>query len=202
MPDTPGTPRLTPADLADLGRVWEEHRPRLLEYAARRLDRSLATRLDADDILNDAFLDSIGKWPRFRAGSGLSSYVWLYGIVRDRIIEAWRHENRDVRAITREQPWPDQSSIQLGLSLLHPATDPLDAAVREEQHRKMREAMEELSDDERELLWMRAYDKLSYREIGQVFDIAENAASARHARALLRLKGAWAARSGESLRSP
>ncbi len=38
---------------------------------------------------------------------------------------------------------------------------------------------------------MHHFDELSYREVGAVLDISEDAAAQRYARALLRLKRLW-----------
>jgi DNA-directed RNA polymerase specialized sigma24 family protein len=45
----------------------------------------------------------------------MTPYAWLYRIMMDRLIEVWRHENRDCRDPDREMHWPERSSIQMGL---------------------------------------------------------------------------------------
>jgi RNA polymerase sigma-70 factor (ECF subfamily) len=163
----------------------------LQEFVQRRLDPVLAPRLGADDVLSEAFLDARRKWPQFRAGSPMSAYAWLYGIVRDRLIEAWRFHTRELRDVRRGMPWPDQSSIQLCLSLVDPASSPSAAAVFDETQQRMREALGLLSDGDREVLWMRYYDSLSFKEVGEILRISEGAATLRHVRALRRLKELW-----------
>jgi DNA-directed RNA polymerase specialized sigma24 family protein len=44
------------ADLARLAQLLEEYRPQLLVMLMRRLDPRLARRVDAEDILTEAFL--------------------------------------------------------------------------------------------------------------------------------------------------
>jgi hypothetical protein len=41
----------------------------------------------------------------------MTAYAWLHRIVMDRLIEVWRHENRDCRDPDREMHWPERSSI-------------------------------------------------------------------------------------------
>jgi RNA polymerase sigma-70 factor (ECF subfamily) len=181
------------ADLALLGRLFEEHRSRLLAMVQRRLDPALAARIDAEDILNEAFLLARSRWGRFREQTDLTAYAWLYRITLDCLIEAWRRETRAGRDLHRQMPWPEASSVQLGLGLglVHPGTSPSEAAPREELRQKMRQAVELLKESDREILWMRHYDQLSFPEAARVLGIKESAATLRYVRALERLKKLW-----------
>src|SRR5437762_10296484 len=44
------------ADVAKLGKAFEEHRHKLLFMVKQRLDPTLANRLDPEDVLSDAFV--------------------------------------------------------------------------------------------------------------------------------------------------
>src|SRR5713226_7639927 len=77
-------------DMAMLGKLFEQHQPKLLAMVQRRLDPALAARISPEDILSDAFLEARRKWTAFQAQSALSPYAWLYQIVKDSLIEAWR----------------------------------------------------------------------------------------------------------------
>ena len=54
----------------------------------------LAVRIDAEEVLTEAFLEARRKWAQFQGRSGLTPYAWLYGIVHDCLIEAWRRQTR------------------------------------------------------------------------------------------------------------
>jgi RNA polymerase sigma-70 factor (ECF subfamily) len=99
-------------------------------------------------------------------------------------------------------PWPDQSSVQLCLSLVDPASSPSEAAAFDETQRRMREALALLSDADREVLWMRYYDSLSFKEVGEILHISEGAATLRHVRALRRLKELWQQQNPDSRSRP
>ncbi len=194
MTDDPLPPAA--ADPATLVRLWNEHLPALRRVVGRRLDPSLAVRLDPDDVLGDAFLDARREWPRVRAAAAVDPYAWLYGVVRDRLIEAWRHATRDRRDVRRDVPWPERSSAQLALDLVSPGTSPSDAAARDEERRRVRAALDRLRDADREVLWMRHFDQLTFAQIGGVLRLTENAATVRYVRALRRLKDLWRAAEG------
>lgn len=193
------TPDLTPADLAALGRVWEEYRPRLLVFVAWRLDPALAARYDPEDVLQDAFLIAARRWPHARHDADPSARkVWVYGLVLGRLVEVARAARRKGRGAVADLPLPARSSVQMLLDLVSPATDPLDAAVRAEQGRRVRETLGDLTDDDREVLGLRAGGALSYAEIGRLLGVEENTATKRYHRALLRLREAWRRAGGHS----
>ncbi len=113
---------------------------------------------------------------------------WLYRLALDSLWEAWRRETRDCRDLQREVPWPDRSSVQLGLSLIAPGTSPSQALERKELQEQVRQAMAALKPADREILAMRHFEQLSFKEIAQVLGIKGGAANLRYVRALARLK--------------
>jgi RNA polymerase sigma-70 factor (ECF subfamily) len=179
------------ADLAVLGKLFEEHRGRLLAMLQRRIDPALAVRIDAEDVLSEAFLEAGRKWRRFMEESTMTPYAWLYGIARDRLIEAWRRETRDRRDLRVDMPLPVESSAQLVMGVVHPGAGPSTAAARAEEQQQVQTVLGMLKEDDREILWMRQFEQLSYAEAGEVLGITENAATVRYTRALRRLKDLW-----------
>jgi RNA polymerase sigma-70 factor (ECF subfamily) len=121
----------------------------------------------------------------------MTAYAWLYRLALDCLIEAWRTHTRGKRDVGKEMPWPEQSSVALGGALIDPTATPGTAAARDELRRMVREALDELDDSDREVLWMRHFDELNYREIGDVLDIETEAATKRYRRALKRLRAVW-----------
>ena len=180
----------TVADLAELEKLFAEHRSRLLAMVERRLDPGFAGRIDADDILNDTFLDA-QQWPAFRQQTELPAYVWLYGIVRDKLIQTWRRENRACRDPKREMPWPEHSSVQLGLRLIGLGSSPSAVRAPRGVRKHIREAVEMLNGKDREVLTMRHFEELTLREIAQILKLRETAVTMRYVRALGRFKDLW-----------
>jgi RNA polymerase sigma-70 factor (ECF subfamily) len=166
----------------------EGHRPRLLAMVQRRLDPALAARLDAEAVVNKAIFDAQRRWS---ADTPAPPYAWLYRLTLDTLIEAWRHENRACRSPQRELPWPEHSSVQLGLGLVAPDTSPSSALERRDLQAQMRQALDLLRPTDREILWMRHADQLSFREVAEALGITPGAANVRYVRALGRLKQLW-----------
>jgi RNA polymerase sigma-70 factor (ECF subfamily) len=177
--------------MAALAQLYEEHRPRLLEMLQRRIDPALAVRLDAEDLMAEVYLEARRRWPKFRNRADVSGYVWLYGIARDCLIEAWRKQNRACRSPDREMPWPERSSLQLGMGLVQDGVGPGTANEQAELGQRMRQTLQKLRDSDREILWMRQYDELGFADIAVVLSVSENTATVRYVRALRRLKDLW-----------
>jgi RNA polymerase sigma-70 factor (ECF subfamily) len=55
----------------------------------------------------------------------------------------------------------------------------------------MQQALEFLKERDREILWMRHHDQLTFAEAAQVLGTQESAATLRYVRALKRLKQLW-----------
>ena len=111
------------ADLAALTAMFEEHRPRLEVMLRGRIDPALAGRLDAADLLQEAFLRAPPVVaPLRRLGDvGLRLAVSDRPGLPDRRLAPRDPRGRDPH---REMPWPEQSSVQLGLSLVGTGTTP------------------------------------------------------------------------------
>lgn len=181
----------TVADLALLGRLFKEHRPKLLAMVRRRLDPTLEGRIDAEGVVHEAFLVASRRWSAFEERSAASTYAWLYRIVRHCLIDAWRRETRERCDARREMPWPEHSSAQLGLGLVGSSSSPSEAAMHAEQAERVRRALALLKESDREILWLRHNDDLTFPEAAYVLAISESAATLRYWRALKRFKELW-----------
>jgi RNA polymerase sigma-70 factor, ECF subfamily len=167
--------------------MFEEHRSKLLIMLQSRIDPAMEARFSAEDVLHEAFFLARKRWHRFGA-SRMRPYPWLYRLAMDTLIEIWRRQNCDVRDPHREIPWPDRSSAQQVLKLIDSATTPSEAFAREELRRRVQKVLAELKPIDREVLWMRHFDQLSFPEVAILLKITENTAIKRYARALGRLK--------------
>jgi RNA polymerase sigma-70 factor (ECF subfamily) len=173
--------------------VFARHRDRLLAMVARRLDPALSRRLDPQDVVQEAYLRARKKWEWFdtRGRLVLSETSWLYRLTRDCLIEAWRRESGPFRDLRKEMAVPDESSMHLGLGLIDGGTSPSAAVAREELRSRVRQTVNMLKTVDREVLWMRHLDSLSFKEIAEVAEITENAAHQRHFRAVERFMQLW-----------
>lgn len=185
-------------ELAELGALFERHGPRLLGILRRRIDPALGARLDAEDIVNAAFLAARRRWPAYRADRKVSEFVWLYRIVNDTFVEEWRRATAGNRDVYRGANWDERGSIDLCLRLVERGPGPATEAVRREQSTLMERAVAGLRDEDRDVIRLRSHEDLSYAEIAEHLGIAEAAATKRYVRALRKLKEIWQRITGES----
>jgi RNA polymerase sigma factor (sigma-70 family) len=172
------------ADLAALGRAWDESSPRLRDMICRRVQFPLRTGEEADDLLQKVFEIAHRRWPAYQQDPRAAPYVWLYGLARDQVIEAFRVQGR-----ARSKRWPAESA------LVPPDghTGPLTAAERAERAELVRKILDALSETDREVLGMRYLDGLTSAEIADLLGLKPNTVYKREFDALKRFKAAWKA---------
>jgi RNA polymerase sigma-70 factor (ECF subfamily) len=186
--------RVDVVDLATLGKLFEEHRPRLLAMIERRSDQALAARRDPEDILSAAYVKAQARWEEFKR-SGMTGYSWLYRIVLDSLLDDHDFQTRRRRNPHAEVGWPDHSSLQGILGLVSPLTSPSEALAKKELQERLRrqigQTLDQLKAEDREILSMRFFDLLSTEEAAQVLDIPVGTCRQRYSRARLRFRDAW-----------
>ena len=91
--------------------------------------------------------------------------------------------NREVGAL------PAESSMVLVKGLVGAGPSPSRQMVAAEQSERLRLALQQLTDEERDLILWRHFEQLSNREVGQLLKVTEAAAGKRYIRAVERLRG-------------
>ncbi len=158
----------------------------LVEQARKGLDRRIRSRVDPEDIVQDAYLRLCQEGTDQRLASEEEFDRHAQQKIKDCSIDAHRaHQRCARRAKSREQPFPDWSEAQLLLGLFIGST-PSAAAIRKEDDDEMWKILEGLPDGDREILLMRLHDELSYKEIGSRLGIKENTSAQRYHRAVSR----------------
>ncbi|MAG93632.1 MAG: RNA polymerase subunit sigma-70 [Planctomycetaceae bacterium] len=147
-------------DASALGELLDEHRDYLRLMAERQLDRRLARRLDASDLVQQTCLSVHKKIGEFDGEDVAEFVAWLRQIHERNIINAARdHVQAKKRVITRESPFSDEAGPGIR------QTSPSRHAMRSEEKEGLRKALEHLPDDEREALRLRYFEGLGLTEI-------------------------------------
>ena len=185
------------------GQLLERHRPRLERMVALRMDKRLAARLDAADVVQDALAEAVARLPAYLRERPLPFYPWLRQLAWDRLAELHRrHVGTRKRSVTREERWqaelPEESALALAERLVGRTTSPSGRAARKEECERVRAALERLPGPDRELLVLRHLEQLSLAEIAAVLGVTEGTAGRRHLRALERLRALLGAGPGEN----
>jgi RNA polymerase sigma-70 factor (ECF subfamily) len=169
--------------------LFERHRPYLRRLVEFRLDPKLRGRLDASDVVQEAQIEALRRLEEYVRQPALPFHLWLRQIAHDRLLMLRRyHLGAARRSVQRELPLPERSSLLLAQQLLALGSSPSRQLLKREFARRVRQAVAELPDGDREVLVMRKLEGLSNQEVAQVLGMDPATASRRYGRAILRLR--------------
>ena len=186
--------RILKGDRQALAELFALFRPRLWRMVNFRLHPQLRGRIDADDVLQEAWLRAADRIGYFLREASHSPFIWFRLIVSQTLVDLHRRhlgaEKRDAsREFSIDRGWSSAStSSSLAFHLQGHLTSPSSALHRAEQARQLDLALQSMNDVDREVLALRHFEELSNGETARVLNMSEQAASARYVRALARLK--------------
>jgi RNA polymerase sigma-70 factor (ECF subfamily) len=186
-------------DSSAIDELWERYRPALRRLIGLRLDQAVSRRVDASDVVQDVLLKANQRLADYLRNPSMPFHLWLRQIAQDQVIDVHRrHRQAAKRSLDRERAlvacpggsgnWDDQSSFDLAAQLRDPALTPAAEALRRELQGRFQAALLRLDEDDREIVLLRHYERLSNSEAAQALGLSEAAAGMRHLRALRRLR--------------
>ena len=189
--------RLIEGDDSALAEAFSLHRERLWRMIRFRMDARLLSRVDADDILQEAYLAAAQRLDHYRGKPETSLFVWLRQIAGQTLVDVHRRhigaKMRDAgREVSMHARMPQATSISLAAQLLGRLTSPSQAALRDELAVQLEHALAQMEEIDQEVLALRHFEELSNREVAEVLNIQQKAASIRYVRAIARLKNVLA----------
>jgi RNA polymerase sigma factor (sigma-70 family) len=146
-----------------MGVLYERHARAVFRYLARRAGPAAA-----DDLLSEVFIAALSASSRVVAHDSGSALPWLYGIALNVLRRHFRQQ-QPAGGVTRD----------LGMDW-DAVDDRLDALA---ERGRLRAALQCLSDSDRELLLLWAWENLTNAEAAAVLGISEGAARSRLHRA-------------------
>jgi RNA polymerase sigma-70 factor (ECF subfamily) len=157
-------------DADALGRLLEAHRDSLRALAERQLRGRLASRVDASDVVQQAFLEAHRSFPEFPGQQTSDLAAWLVRIVDFAVAKAVRdHALLQKRDVRREQSLDDpggpEPARRQELDAGH--STPSQRAMRSEDVERLTQALVALPDDQREAVRLRHLEGKSLDEIAQ-----------------------------------
>jgi RNA polymerase sigma-70 factor (ECF subfamily) len=186
--------RIAAGDQQALAEAFTRYRSRLRRMVLLRMDRRLQGRVDASDILQEAYLDAARRAAEYAADPTMPLFPWLRLLTGQRLLIAHRqHLHVKMRDVGQEVSLyrgalPQASSVSLAAQLLGRLTSPSLAAMRAEMQLRLQEALNEMDPLDREVLTLRHFEELTNGETARVLGIQKSAASNRYIRALQRLR--------------
>ncbi|MEK7582885.1 MAG: RNA polymerase sigma factor [Patescibacteria group bacterium] len=165
-------------DEAKFAEIYDEFAPKIFKYCYFRV----SSREEAEDIASQVF---IRAWDHIAEGKEVTNVQgFLYRIASNLIIDFYR-KRKDKREISLDDP---DNPIDI--------PDASDVHEKLEQQWEMREVKEKLDlipENYREVIVMKYVDDLSIKEIASVMETTENNISVRLHRAIEKLKSLYEA---------
>jgi RNA polymerase sigma-70 factor (ECF subfamily) len=186
--------RAAAGDASAWGALLTAHQDKLRRMVEFRMDPRLRGRVDAADILQEAFVEAAEHRMDYFSNLHIPLFLWLRGVVSNKLLEVHRHHlgthMRDAkRELSLDAPRAaDETSAALFAQITAGLTRPSVAAARSEVKTRLADALDAMDATDREVLALRHYEQLSNDEAAQVLGIQERAAAKRYLRALERLK--------------
>jgi RNA polymerase sigma-70 factor (ECF subfamily) len=193
-PESQVVERVRSGDAGALATFFAEQRERLRRLIAFRMDPRLRGRVDAEDVLQEAYLDAAKRIRHFNGDSIASLFIWLRLVAQQTLIDTHRrHLGAQVRDVNREvslraRGGSDATSVSMAANLIAQLTTPTQAARKIELAERLAGVLNQMDAIDREVLALRHFEELSNQEVAEELDIQPKAASIRYVRALRRLR--------------
>src|SRR5262245_15323909 len=143
-------------------RLLDQHRSFLVRLVELRLDPRLRPRLDPSDVAQEAQLEAHRRLHGYLEGPPMPFRLWLRRLAYDRLLMLYRQHLRAAqRSVARDVLLPDRSSLLLANQFLAAGSTPSEGAIRREPAERVRRALDQLPEAEREVLILRDLEGLS-----------------------------------------
>lgn len=186
--------RAEAGDSDAINNLMDRHRDSLRQMVNLRMDRAIAGRVDASDVVQDVLWEASRRLNDYIQQPNMPFHLWLRQLAKDRMVDMHRrHRGAQRRSVDRENPLhaapsPDASGFDWGGQLPDGELTPAAANIRRELEQRFLEALNQLEEDDRDIILMRHYEHLGNSEVAAALNITPAAAGMRHLRALKKLR--------------
>jgi RNA polymerase sigma-70 factor (ECF subfamily) len=176
------------------GGLLERYRHYLFLLARVQIGRRLAAKVDADDLVQETFLQAHHHFEHFQGTTERELTSWLRQILATNLALLLRRylgtQGRDVRLERELADELDRSSQALDQALHTASSSPSSKAARREQAVLLAEALAALPEDYREVIVLRHLEELSFPEVARRMGRSLDSVKNLWARAVVRLRAA------------
>ncbi len=189
--------RARAGDRDALDRLFQRHSEYVKSSIRVEFGRRLQARTEADDLLQETFLQAFRSIAQYRGQSRATFRSWLSSIARH-VVQSHARRHRAQKAdLAREVSLACEftlrggTSVVLGGCLDGDGETPSTVLRREERFKRLETALRSLSPDHRQVIQLLHLQGLSVKEAARRMRRSPNATSVLLFRALLKLKAAF-----------
>ena len=159
-----------------------------------RLDQRLRGRVDAADVLQDAYLEVARRIDEYVADPQATFFIWARQITWQTVLKTNRRHlatrkrdaNREIQIDSNQNS--SATSLSIASRLIADIESPSATLANRELFEQLYRSMESMDEIDREILALRHFEQLTNQEVSDVLEITKTAASNRYVRALERLR--------------
>ncbi len=178
-------------DEAALTALLDTYSERLLESVRSELGDRVRQRLESQDVMQQVYLDALTSIDRFVDRGSDSFFHWLRRIAVNRICDVDRKSFRTAKRgkeVRVSDIGHEASIVRLLDDLAGSATSPSMVVDRSDHIRMLQYALDQLSEDHREVIRLRYMNQLNVSETAAKMDRSERAVRSLCVRALIHLR--------------
>lgn len=173
--------------------ILMKYRSRLIKIISLRIGFRLQGRVDASDVIQDAYIEASRTLDRYLENPEIPVFLWLRKLAGEKLLQANRfHIDTQKRSANREisidQEMPQACAHSMAARLVGSTTSPSEVAMRNENKRRLEVALSQMDVLDREVLVLRHFEHLTGPESAIVLNLNYETVKKRYARALDKLE--------------
>jgi RNA polymerase sigma-70 factor (ECF subfamily) len=173
---------------------FARHAERLRRMVRLRLDRKLREKVRDSEVIEASYVEASRRLPRYLEEGDLPVFLWLRSVTGEVLLEIHRkHLGSSVKdgartVVLSGRAMPEVKSTDLAAQLLGKHSFPSIAAMETVERLQFEDALDAIEENDRQVLILRHFERLSNSETARELGIEESSASKRYIRAILKLK--------------
>lgn len=173
-----------------LNLLFDRYIPRVLWIVRMRIGSGLRGRMESMDIVQEVMIRAIKAFDQFEAKDEAAFLHWISKLVQNEICDLADYHKAEKRNVAKEVSNRDESTATRSVLSQLPADSiyrPSFQVRLKEDVLQLEAALDQLPEKQREIVIMRQYEGMSFRDIGEKIGSSEDAARMQFARAMDKL---------------